>query len=326
MKILFVSSGNKSNNPGKPGAVVYNQGESIKKYGVNIDYFLVEEKGLGGYIKEAWRLRKYLKNHPVSVIHAHYTLSGWVSVLTFSKQPIVLSLMGTDAYGEYIGINKIIPRSRYLIFFTYIIQLFVKAIICKSKHIQSFVYLKRKSSIIPNGVFLENIHFNETGYRKELGLNPNKKYVLFIGNIDNRRKNYKLLDDAFKILDLKNTELIAPSSIPHDQVIKYLNSVDVLVVPSFMEGSPNIVKEAMACNCPVVATDVGDVKWLFGDEPGHFICSFRPEDLAERICQALVFSEKYGRTNGRNRILELELDAEHVAGRIVGVYEKVLSE
>ena len=324
MKVLFVSSGNKSNNPGKPGAVVYNQGESLKKQGVNIDYFLVKGKGLRGYIKEGRRLKKYLKKNSVSVIHAHYTLSGWVSLLALPKHPIVLSLMGTDAYGEYIGKNKIVPKSRYLIFLTYIIQPFVKAIICKSKHIQSFVYLKRKSTIIPNGVFLENIHFNKNGYRKELGLKQNKRYVLFIGDKENKRKNYQLLEDAFNIMDLKNTELIAPYPIPHDRVVKYLNSADVLVVPSFMEGSPNIVKEAMACNCPVVATDVGDVQWLFGNEPGHYICDFDPQDVSAKIEHALNFVKQNGRTNGRQRILELGLDAESVAERLVEVYEEAV--
>ncbi|MFW5803825.1 MAG: glycosyltransferase, partial [bacterium] len=83
MNVLFVSSGNKSNNIDKPGAVVYNQGESLKKQGVNIDYFLVKGKELRGYIKEARRLKKHLKKNSVSIIHAHYTLSGWVSVLAF---------------------------------------------------------------------------------------------------------------------------------------------------------------------------------------------------------------------------------------------------
>jgi glycosyltransferase involved in cell wall biosynthesis len=211
-----------------------------------------------------------------------------------------------------------------LIFLTYLIQPFVNAIICKSRNILKYVYLKRKSYIIPNGIFLERINYFKKGYRKELGLNAGKKYVLFLGDTLNKRKNYPLLKQSFEILDFYNSELITPYPISHDNVIKYLNSVDVVVVPSFMEGSPNVVKEAMACNCPVVATDVGDVKWLFGNEPGHFLTSFDPADVAEKIGQALEFSEKYGRTNGRNRILELELDAERVSRRVVRVYEEVL--
>ena len=76
-----------------------------------------------------------------------------------------------------------------------------------------------------------------------------------------------------------------------------------------MEGSPNLVKEAMACNCPVVATDVGDIKWLFGDEPGYFISDFTSEDFSRKIKRALDFSITTGRTRGRERILELGLDS-----------------
>jgi len=104
----------------------------------------------------------------------------------------------------------------------------------------------------------------------------------------------------------------------------FLSSVDVFVVPSFMEGSPNVVKEAMACNCPVVATPVGDIPWLFGEEPGHFLCSFSAEDLAEKIKLALEYGTQYGRTKGRERILKLGLDSDSIANRVISVYKQVL--
>jgi teichuronic acid biosynthesis glycosyltransferase TuaC len=326
MNILFVSSGNKSNNTGKPGIVVYNQGESLKKAGINVVYFLVNGKGLIGYIKEGLRLREYLKKNSVDIIHAHYSFSGWVALIAFPKQPIILSLMGTDAYGDYAGENSIILKSIYSILLTYIIQPFIRTIICKSKHIQSYVYLKHKSHIIPNGVLLEFNNLSNKSYRNELGLCQKKKYILFFGDINNKRKNYQLLDIAFNMLDSADIELITPYPIPHEKVMWYLNSVDVLVVPSFMEGSPNIVKEAMVCNCPVVATNVGDIKWMFGNESGHYITSFEPEDVATKILQALDFAKKYSRTNGRKRIIELELDDEKIAKKIIEVYEKALDK
>jgi glycosyltransferase involved in cell wall biosynthesis len=91
-----------------------------------------------------------------------------------------------------------------------------------------------------------------------------------------------------------------------------------------MEGSPNVVKEAMACNCPVVATDVGDVGWLFEDEPGYFLTEFEAGDLAQKIRMALSFAEQKGRTRGRERIRKLGLDSQSVARRIVSVYKRVL--
>jgi len=324
MKVLFVCSGNSDNFTISP--FIKAQGESLIQAGVDIEFFLVKGKGLLGYLKSARKLRTYLKENYFDIIHAHYTLSGLTAVLAFRKLPIILSLMGSDTYGEYIGENKIKFSSRYLILLTYLIQPFVNSIICKSKHIQSFVYLKKKSQIIPNGILLNKINFDNKGFRKELGLSSKKKYILFLGNKSDLRKNYKVVEQAVKFINSDNVQLVSPYPIAHDLVVKYLNSVDVIVVPSFMEGSPNVVKEAMACNCPVVATDVGDICWLFGNEPGHLITGFTPEDVADKIKLALEFSKKHGRTNGRNRIKDLGLDAETVALKIIDLYKEIIRQ
>jgi len=321
MKVLFVSSGNSATFDIAP--FIRSQGESLRAEGIDVQYFTINGKGLSGYLRSAYALRQFLKKHVFDLIHAHYTLACWSAVLAFPSQPIILSLMGTDAYGNYIDVNKVKLSSRYLIFLTYLIQPFVKAIICKSRHIESFVYLKKKSRVIPNGILLEKINSDGKVFKQELGLNPEKKHVLFLGNKKSQRKNFQLLEEAVDIINSEKISIAAPYPITHDQVIKYLKSADVLVVPSLMEGSPNVVKEAMACNCPVVATDVGDVSWLFGDESGHFLTGFEPEDVAKKLHAALDFSEKVGRTKGRQRILELGLDAGSVAGRIVEVYKAV---
>jgi glycosyltransferase involved in cell wall biosynthesis len=324
VKVLFVSSGNSTNFDIAP--FIRSQGESLKAQGIDVKYFTVSGKGLSGYLRSAYELRQFLKKHEFDLIHAHYTLSGWSAVLAFPKQPVVLSLMGTDAYGDYIDVNKIKLSSRYLIFLTYLIQPFVNAIICKSRHIESFVYLKKKSQVIPNGILLEKIDGDNQDFKNELELNPEKKHVLFLGNIKSRRKNFQLVETAVDIINSDKISIIAPYPVSHDQVIKYMKSVDVLVVPSLMEGSPNVVKEAMACNCPVVATKVGDVAWLFGDEPGYFLTGFDPADVAEKIRMALAFGEETGKTRGRERIRQLGLDSETVARRIVDVYETVLGK
>jgi len=322
MKVLFVSGGNSTNFSVNP--FIKNQGDSLQEYDVEVSYFTIKGKGIMGYLKNSKAIRCYLKNSPFDLIHAHYTLSAWCAILSFSGKPIVLSLMGSDAYGDYIGEKKIKKSSIYLIVLTYLIQPFVKAIICKSDFIKSFVYLKRKAEIIPNGIHLERIPIAAQDYKNELGLNLAKKYVLFLGNTSDKRKNFLLVEKAINLLKNNNIEVLAPYPIAHEMVFKYYNSVNVLVVPSFMEGSPNIVKEAMACNCPIVATDVGDVKWLFGNTPGHFIARFDAEDFAQKILLAIEFSETSVKTSGRERIIELGLDSSIVAGKIVNIYKKTI--
>ena len=99
-----------------------------------------------------------------------------------------------------------------------------------------------------------------------------------------------------------------------------MNACDALVLTSEAEGSPNVVKEAMACNIPVVATDVGDVREIISHTDGCYLCKMEPPDIARKLQSALSFGE---RTNGREAVAHLELDA--VSRRIIDVYEQTLS-
>ena len=100
--------------------------------------------------------------------------------------------------------------------------------------------------------------------------------------------------------------------------VKNHYTADLLLSTSRLEGTPNVIKEAMACNCPIVSTNVGDVSWLLGNLEGHYICKNDPIDLASKIEQAFEFGQ---RTEGRRRIIELKLDSESIAKRIEKVYE-----
>ncbi len=322
MKILFVASGNSKNFELLP--FIKTQGESLREKGIEVEYFPVIGKGGIGYLKSSRNLHLYLKKNSVDLIHAHYTLCGWVAVLAFPKAPIVLSIMGDDAYGCYYDVNKVKFISRYLTILTFLIQPFLKGIISKSRNISKYVYLKKKAHIIPNGVNIEKL-FNKDNSRAELELEISKQYVLFLGDPLDRRKNISLVKNAMQLLKNSNIELIAPYPIPHELVLKYLKTVDIFVLTAFIEGSPNVIKEAMACNCPIVSTDVGDVKWVLGETEGCFISSFEPKDFADKIKRALHFAEIKCRTNGRQRIFELGLDSETIATRIINVYNKVLN-
>ena len=110
----------------------------------------------------------------------------------------------------------------------------------------------------------------------------------------------------------------------------------MFALPSHSEGSPQALKEAMAVNCPCLATDIADVRELFGDEPGHWILR-NPRKTHERwdadeksldemtslLNDALMFE---GRTHGRERIEALQLTNEAVAKRIVAIYNQVLGK
>ena len=108
-------------------------------------------------------------------------------------------------------------------------------------------------------------------------------------------------------------------NVPHDQVPIYLNAADVMVLTSLWEGSSNALKEAMACNTPIVSTPVGDAEEVLGDTPGCYIGGFKPEDLKEKLAKALAFGKK---TSGRVTIKEL--DDRTVSKKIISVYNSVV--
>jgi teichuronic acid biosynthesis glycosyltransferase TuaC len=309
MKVIFISSGNSKNGV---SAVVKKQGETLQQAGINIEFFKIKGKWFQGYFRNILLFRTFLKKNPYNIVHAHYALSAYVATLAGAK-PLVVSLMGSDVHTGfyYKYLNK---------FFNHF---FWAACIVKSERMKNASKITN-SILIPNGVDMKKYYFQDKDdARGKLGLDKNKKYILFVTDPARKEKNFSLINLAIEQLNEK-VELLIVNNKTHEELNLFYNAGDVLLLTSHHEGSPNVVKESMACNCPVVSTDVGDVRWLFGAEQGHFITTFDPVDVAEKIKYAIEFREKYGQTNGRERIIELGLDSESVAGKIIEVYKKVL--
>lgn len=322
MNVLFVCSGNSEYY--EISSFIKSQADALIEKGIQVEFFVIKGKGVVNYGRNVFYLKNILRRNRYQIIHAHYSLSGWVAVLAIPGIPIVLSLMGTDALGKFVGRNKINFGSWIYVTLTYLIQPFVRAIISKSSEIEDVVYRKKVSYVIPNGVQLNKFVGSGPGFRSELGLEKEMKYVLFLANPNDVNKNYELAKAAVERLGRKDVTLINIFKESPDTVVKYLNSVDVFVSCSFSEGSSNAIKEAMACNCPMVVTNAGDAEWIIGDTPGCFVSSYDPSIFANDLGRALDFAGEHRRTNGRRRICELGLDSETVVEKIVGIYKKLL--
>lgn len=306
MNILFVS---RAKQNGLPSPVVGAQATSLRNY-VNISVFLLEGKGWKAYWQGIGKLRRYLRENETDLIHAHYAWVGMVTSMA-TKKPLVVSLMGSDIEDFRIGRVLIRLFSRFC----------WKAVIVKSRRSKDRIGLKN-TYVIPNGVDMEMFRpMPQQEVRKALGLKNSGKYVLFLADPSRPEKNFALAKVACRIAGRSHpAELLALCNIPHEQVPLYLSAADVLLLTSHFEGSPNAVKEAMACNCPVVSTDVGDVKEVIGDTEGCYISSFDPDDVAEKLKLALDFGK---RTNGRERTARL--DEKIIARQLLEVYLSVLA-
>ena len=153
---------------------------------------------------------------------------------------------------------------------------------------------------------------NKTNARKKLGLDLNRKYLLYIGWVRDN-KGIRELINAVKDLDVKlliigGGDLDKYKEYVYQEDIKnikflgaiydkrkflYLDSADALVLPSYTEGAPVVIMEAMAKNVPVIATDVGGInKMVKNNKHGILIKPKSEKDIKNAVCNVLKWKHK----------------------------------
>ena len=319
MKILIVASYNKN----RFVPFVTEQAEALQAAGCEVEWFGVQGKGIKGYLRELPRLRKMIREIKPDVIHAHYGLSCLLANLATRKVPVVSTYHGSD-----INEPKVLPFSKVAIWLS-AWNIFV------SKRNVDIANPEKRWSLIPCGVTLPQ-PWSESQKQKveQLTLNqwvegvlePNMRHVLFAGAFDNAVKDPELAKQAMNELTNEGVkaDLIELKGYNRDQVNALMYNCDALLMTSKTEGSPQVVKEAMACGCPIVSVDVGDVAERTEGVDGCFVVKSRePREIAAAIEKALVFK---GRTNGRDKIIEFGLTNELVAKQIIEIYENIINK
>ena len=307
MRVLFVSSANSSQgiNP-----IVLRQQNSLIKKGISIENFFINGRGIRGFVKNKIRLSRKLKQNQFDIMHVHYGLWGLLLPLNCKEKKIV-SLMGSDIFKS--NILRLLIKFFSTHFWD---QTIVKS--PKMKETLRFEHAK----VIPNGVSFELFKpMDKIEARRFLKLEENKKYILFVSVFHraNPSKNIALAKKAVDLIKNNDIELLQIYDVRDNEMKYYYAASDLLLMTSRYEGSPNAIKEAMACNLPIVSTDVGDVKEVIKNTEGCFIASFDPDDVANKINMAIEFGEK---TNGRENIRHLEESV--IADKIIDVYATCL--
>jgi teichuronic acid biosynthesis glycosyltransferase TuaC len=292
-------------------AFIHEQVESLKLLGVEFNYYFIKDKGSNGYLKHYLLLKRELQNK-YDLIHAHNGLCGFIANLQ-KRVPVITTFHGSD-------INLLSLR---MISYFPLIQSTQSIFVSESQ--LKKVFIKSKVQVIPCAVDI-NVFYPKDNTKVNTSNNPikTKKQILFASSFSISIKNYPLALSAIKKLNNENIELIELKGKSREEVCNLMNTSELLLLTSFSEGSPQVIKEAMACNCPIVSTDVGDISEVIGSTEGCYICSFDSGDVAAKIKEALLFSEKIGRTNGRARIINLGLDSISIAKRVLEVYKKVV--
>lgn len=311
MKVLVVT--NMYPRPEAPshGVFVGDQVESLRRLGVDVDVLFMN--GRANKLNYLWaypRLWRQLRKQRYDVIHAHYVFSGLVARGQMGT-PVVLTHHGPEVFMTW---EKHVCHAAT--------PWFDKVIVVSPEMKERLGY--EKAIVIPCGVSFERFSpMPKEEARARLGLPQDKKLVLWAGEPFRPEKRWDIVEEAMNRLkaDDPDVDLLLAAGRPHDDIPVYMNAADVLLLVSDAEGSPMVVKEAMACNVPVVSTPTGDVAHVIGGTEGCHITSQGPAEVVEKLKLALAFGK---RTNGREAIADMELDA--ISRRIIAVYEDAIRE
>ncbi len=292
------------------------QVESLQKAGVLVDLFQFRgAKNPVNYLKAWFRVQKKIINNTYDLVHAQWGQSG---VLALPKKlPLVITYRGSDLKGIVNNNGNYTFSGCILKWISKITALLSDEVIVMSEQLAHHLP-KRSFQIIPSGLDLELFKpMDREEARRKLGMPVDKQFVLFVTSYEDPVKRYELAQASVARLNHNlKVELLVANQVPYSQMPVYMNACDALLLTSLHEGSPNAVKEALACNLPVVSVDVGDVRERIQSIEGCIVCE---DDEIETIAAGLRRTlERNKRISGRESILAL--DEEILTERVISVY------
>ena len=328
--VLFVASGNPKNGIPETSSFVKSQVASVRQAGWKVFLSIVDDRtSVGGIIRNLRRIRQEVARENPGIIHAQYgSVTAALAYWAKGNLPFVVSFCGDDLLGTPNPGIKSRIRERCARAIGLVAACGARTIIVKSPNLIDPlpVRLRRKAVVLPNGVDISWFKpMDKLEARARLGWRSEAAVVLFnASNSDNQNvKNFSLARTTVDLLRkaVPHATLQLMSDAGPEKVLWVLNAADCLLVTSLHEGSPNIVKEAMACGLPIVSVPCGDVaERLKGTDPGS-ICPYDARSLAEAIAE--VLNAGCHRSNGREQLMAQGLSSTAVAERLAKRYSSV---
>lgn len=323
MRVLMVTSGWPT--PGQPQTThfIKRQAEFLQAAGVEVDVFRFRGgRKVRNYVRAWAGVRTRLARDRYDLVHAQFGQSG---LLAFPKRlPLVVTLRGDDLQGIVQDTSgRISVQGRILRRLSRWVATRADAVIVVSEHMRGYLEPGLPVSVIPSGLDLATFRpMPRDEARRRLGLPADRHVVLFAGNPDSARKRYDLARRAVELLNASlPAELIVAWGVPHADVPYYMNACDALVFTSLQEGSPNVVKEALACDTPVVSVRVGDVPERLR---GVVQCELCEDERPETIAAALARVLRDGRRSGGREAIK-HLDETLLTAQVIAIYRSVLA-
>ncbi|HLJ50417.1 MAG TPA: glycosyltransferase [Bryobacteraceae bacterium] len=314
-------------DPGQ-GAFIEQQLKGLTQAGVEVKIVHLDRRahGVSVYRQVDDRMEELERSFSPDVIHVMY--GGVLAERVTSarpRQPIVISFCGSDLLGDRGNGWRRQLAGQYGVRASQKAAGRANGIIVKSPGLRDALdpaIDKSKVWVLPNGIDLDRFRPMEQAVcRETLGWPRDRFSVLFANGSSSGVKRIELAAAAVEQLNRAGipADLREMSKVPPDQVPVWLNAADVVILTSHHEGSPNIIKEALACNRPIVTVDVGDVRQRLAGVNGCYIADAEPERLAEALRRVYAGPRQI---EGRCRVREFGLPM--VSERLISIYETIL--
>lgn len=322
--MLVVTSGWPRPDAPSYGIFIRRQVESVAKEGTSVDVLVVNgyRSPLAYLVAAAALGRANLRLRRYAVVHAHGGEAAFAARF-YVRAPLLVSYMGDDLLGTPRNDGSIPARSRIR---RAVIRQFARlttATITKSSELEGALpaSVRRRNLVLPNGVDREHfVAVERADARRELGWPPDVPIALFVGDPAIPRKRHRLAAGACReaLPHLPELRLEVVNGVAPERLPLLMSAADCLLLTSSIEGSPNVVKEAVTMSLPVVATRVGDVEVVLAGVDPSFVCDPTPTALAEALVRCLA---KPRRSNGRTR--SEWLSERVIARRLIELYGRL---
>ena len=296
----------------------------LRAAGVDVDVFQFRGSKRPLRYLAAWarlRIRMWLQRY--DLIHAQFGQSG---VLAFpTRLPLVVTFRGSDVFGIIGRDGRPTWAGRLLQWLSRRVARRADAPILVSEHLKEHLPHAGRMHIVPSGLDLALFRcIPRDEARRHLGWPTGGRRVLFVGDPADPRKRYDLARQAVDLLNrTMPADLVIGWRVPHDEMPFYMSACDALVFTSRQEGSPNAVKEALACDLPVVSVAVADVPLRLQGIPGCEVCANEaPETIAAALERTLRRDE---RLQQRGRQAACQLDERLLTERVIDIYRLALA-
>jgi teichuronic acid biosynthesis glycosyltransferase TuaC len=298
------------------------QVEFLRKAGVDIDIFSFRgARNPINYLRAWYRVHQKLRRNSYDLIHAQWGQSATIVLPT--RLPLVVTFRGGEGEG-IVGDNGRYTVSGWVLrMVSSLVARRADELVVVSAHMREYLP-SRSIHVVPSGLDFSRIRLlPKDEARRQLGLSPSKRLVLFVGNPAEARKRYGLAREIVSRLDHSlDAELVVAWQIPHERIPIYMNACDALLFVSMYEGSPNVIKEALACNLPIVSVVVGDTPERLKNVTGCTVCADdNPAAMAAALTEVLQANT---RIDGRTAVREL--DEALLAQRTIQIYRLALKE